>query len=60
MTNTFQPRGEYQFFYVSGGPRTKRENGERDSLTRARYEKEVTKLTSEGKVQVMTGPFDLT
>ena len=29
-------------------------------MTNARYEKEVTKLTSEGKVQVMTGPFDLT
>ena len=29
-------------------------------LTRARYEKEVTKLTSEVKVQVTTCPFDLT
>ena len=30
------------------------------NVTHARYEKEVTRLTSEGKVQVMTGPFDVT
>ena len=30
------------------------------NTTRARYDKEVTKLESEVKVQIMTVPFDLT